>query len=156
MAGTEASSKFFEALNESTDAFIDSVRAANDRGHRFSIALLEQAQESQREAVELAKRWIASPFDVLGLVSAVVENATKAQGRALEASRQWFGELSEAQKETRETVQRVLNANRAAGQATVDMARDAFNRNSSSGQKGSNGDGLHASRELTRTETPAS
>lgn len=157
MAGNEASSKFFEALNQSTDAFIDSIRAANDRGHRFSIALLEQAQESQRETVELAKKWIAAPFDVLALFSAVVENTTKAQGRALEASRQLFGELSEAQKETRETVQRVLDANRAVGQATVEMARSVFNRNSNGGQAGSKADGRQPTREMTRaTETPAS
>ena len=48
MAGNDAAQKIFEALNESSDAFIDAVRASNDRGHRFSAAVIEQAQESQR------------------------------------------------------------------------------------------------------------
>ena len=96
MANTEASTKYYEALNETSDAMIDAVRAANDRGHRFTTALIEQAQENQREAVEFTRKWAASPFDVIGLMSSLTENTTKAQGRALDATRQLFGELSEA------------------------------------------------------------
>jgi len=128
MAGNEAEGKFFEAMNESSDALIDAVRAANDRTHRFSTALIEQAQESQRETVELAKKWMAAPFDVLGFYGALVESATKTQGRALEVTRQWFGELAEAQKETRDIVQRIITANRSAGAASVDLARGAVTR----------------------------
>ena len=52
MATDQASTKYYEALNETSDAMIDAVRAANDRGHRFTTALIEQAQENQRDAVE--------------------------------------------------------------------------------------------------------
>src|ERR1700694_3356944 len=128
MAGNDAATKFFEALNETSDAVIDAIRAANDRGHRVSAAFIEQAQENQREAVDLAKKFIAAPMDVSGFYSSVVENATKAQGRALGGNRQWFGELAEAQKETREIVQRVIRANRTANDATIETARGLFNR----------------------------
>jgi len=128
MAGNDAATKFFEAVNETSDAIIDAIRAANDRGHRVSAALIEQAQENQRETVELAKKFIAAPLDIPGFYSSVVENTTKAQGRALDATRQWFGELSEAQKETREIVQRVIKANRAASDVTIETARGILNR----------------------------
>jgi hypothetical protein len=144
MAGNDAATKFFEAINETSDAVIDAIRAANDRGHRVSAALIEQAQENQREAVELAKKFIAAPLDVPGLYSSMVENATKAQGRALDATRQWFGELAEAQKETREIFQRMVKANRTASEATVETARGLFNRASETLQSStnqSNGDG---------------
>lgn len=140
MAGNEAESKFFEAMNESSDALIDAVRAGNDRSHRFSTALIEQMQEGQRESVELAKKWMAAPFDVLGFYGAIVESATKAQGRALDVTRQWFGELADAQKETREAFQRIVNANRSASAASVDLARGAVSRATDAVQQRTSGD----------------
>jgi hypothetical protein len=147
MAGNDARTKLFEALNETSDAIIDAIRAANDRGHRVSTALIEQAQESQRETVELARKWLAAPFDIPGFYSSVVESATKAQGRVLDATRQWYGELADAQKETREVLQRMIKANRAANEATVDFARSIFSRAAEQIQSATtNGDGRKASR----------
>jgi polyhydroxyalkanoate synthesis regulator phasin len=128
MADIDAAGKYYEALNETSDAMIDAIRAANDRGHRFTTALIEQAQESQREAVEISRKWADSPLDFIGLMSSVTESTTKAQGRALDATRQFFGELTEAQKESREVVQKVINANRTAGEASMEAARGAFSR----------------------------
>lgn len=128
MAGNDASAKFFEALNESYDALIDTIKAANERGHRVSVSVIEDAQRGQREAVDLAKKWIDAPLDIAGFYSALLEATTKAQSRSLDVTRQWFTELGDAQKETREVLQRMANANRTAGEAAVDLARGAFNR----------------------------
>jgi len=144
MAGNDATGKFFEALNESSDALIDAVRAANDRGHRVSTAIIESAQEGQREAVELAKKWLGAPFDIAGFYSTLVESATRTQGRALEVTRQWFGEMADAQKETREVLQRVFKANREANQATADVARGVFSRAGEVVQSTGVGDGIRA------------
>lgn len=128
MAGNDASAKFFEALNESYDALIDTIKAANERGHRVSASVIEDAQRGQREAVDLAKTWIDAPLDAAGFYSALLEATTKAQSRSLDVTRQWFNELGDAQKETREVLQRMANANRTAGEAAVDLARGAFSR----------------------------
>lgn len=134
MAGNEASGKFFEALNDGYDAFIDAVRAANDRGHRASTALIEEAQRGQREAVDLAKQWAAAPLDVTGFYGSLVEATTSAQGRTLDATRQWFNEMTDAQQEARELIQRMVKANRSAGEAAVEAARGAFGRASEAAQ----------------------
>lgn len=147
MAGNEATTKFFEALNEGSDALIDAVRAANDRGHRVTTAFIEEAQEGQREAVELAKKWVAAPFDIAGFYSSLIESTTKAQGRALDITRQWFGEMADAQKEAREIIQRMVKANRRANEATIDFARGIFNRASEAVQTTTTGDGRRAARE---------
>ena len=128
MANDDAATKYYEALNETSDALIDAIRAANNRGHRFTTALIEQAQESQRDAAEITRKWAAAPFDMIGLMSSITESTTKAQGRTLDATRQIFSEFSDVQKETRDVMQRVINANRSAGEASVDMARSAFSR----------------------------
>ena len=151
MAGSDATTKIFEAANESSDALIDAFRAANDRGHRFSTALIEQAQEAQREAVEVGRKWAAAPFDLFGLFSILVESATKGQSRALDITRQWFGELSEAQKESRQLLQRVATANRSAGEASVEFARGVFSRATEAVQTAADGNGRRAlSREPSR------
>ena len=128
MANDDAATKYYEALNETSDAVIDAIRAANNRGHRFTTALIEQAQENQRDAAEITRKWAAAPFDMIGLMSSITESTTKAQGRALDATRQIFNEFSDVQKETRDIVQRVIAANRSANEASVDMARSAFSR----------------------------
>jgi len=128
MANEEATTKYYEALNETSDAVINAVRAANNRGHRFTTALIEQAQENQREAAEITQKWAAAPFDMIGLMSSITESTTKAQGRALDATRQLFSEFADAQKETRDVMQRVVTANRTAGEASVDIARGAVPR----------------------------
>ena len=141
MAGNDAAAKLFDALNQSSDALIDAVRAASERGHRVSTALIEQAQEGQRETVQLAKKWAEAPLDVAGFYGALIESTTKAQSRTLEALRQWFSELGEAQKETRDIMQRLVNANRTAGEASVDLARGLFSRAGEAVQSATRGDG---------------
>jgi len=156
MAGNDTARKFFEAWNETSDAFIDAVRAANDRGHRFTTALIEEAQEGQRAAVELAKKWASAPFDFFGLYGTLIETSTKAQGRALDVSRQWFGELADMQKETRDYLQRMGTANRTAGEAGVEAARGALTRASDAIQSASQsmaaagGNGRRTNREPAR------
>lgn len=142
MAGKEGTAKFFEAANETSDALIDATRAANDRAHRFTAAVLQEVQEGQRETVELTKRWAEAPLDIFGFYSGLIETTTKAQGRALDVTRQWFGELSEMQKETRETVQKLISANRAANEASIEIARGVFSRATEFAS--SNGDGRRA------------
>ena len=155
MAGNEAAKKFFEALNESSDAMIDAIRAANDRGHLFAAAVIEDTQEGQREAVELARKWASAPFDVGGFYSSLLDNATKAQGRMLDVTRQWFGELAEVQKESRDILQRVFKANRTASEATTEFARGIFTRATDSIQAVTNGDGRKATREPARATEAA-
>ena len=134
MATDGAATKYYEALNETSDALIDAIRAANNRGHRFTTALIEQAQENQRDVAEITRKWAAAPFDMIGLMSSITESTTKAQGRALDVTRQLFSEISDVQKETRDVVQRVISANRIVGEASVDIARGAFSRASTAVQ----------------------
>ncbi len=162
MASNGSSTKFVDALNDSYDAVIDAVRAVNDRGHRVSTALIEDAQRSQREAVDLVRRWADAPLDILGFYSALIETTTKAQSRALEATREWFGEMANVQQEGRQVFQRVATANRQAGEAALDIARGAFTRAGEAVQTANNrsapaaaGDGRRSSRESTRATESA-
>jgi hypothetical protein len=124
MAKNSAVDKYFEALNESYDAIIEAIKAGNERGYRVSATLLTEAQRGQREATQLGRKFAEDPTDVAGFYRAMMESTTKAQGRALELTRQMFSELSESGGETRETIEKVVRAQRAAGEAAVEAARD--------------------------------
>ncbi len=144
MATNESTVKLFDAVNETSDALIDATRAANDRGHRFTTSAIEQAQDSQRDAVELTRKWLDAPLDFLGLLGLLTESTTKAQGRALEATRQFFSEMGDAQKETRDMVQRMVNANRSASEASVELTRNIFTRANDAVQSATAGNGRKA------------
>jgi hypothetical protein len=150
MAGNDASAKFFEAVNESSDTLIDAIRAGNDRNHRIATGMIEEAQEGQRELVDLAKKWVANPLDILGFYSSIVDSTTKAQARGLDITRQWFAEMAAMQKETRQVLQKLATANRNAGEASLDVARGMFSRTAAQVNAGTNGDGRRASRETAK------
>lgn len=121
---TSAADKYFEALTESYDAIIDAIKAGNERGFRVSNNLLTEAQKGQREAIELGKKFADDPTDVGGFYRALMESTTKAQGRTLELARQMFDELSESRTEARGVIEKVVKAQRVAGEAAVEAARD--------------------------------
>mgnify|MGYP001614764807 CR=1 FL=1 len=124
MAKNTAADKYFEALTESYDAIIEAIKAGNERGYRVSNNLLAEAQRGQREAVELGRTFASDPTDVGGFYRAMMESTTKAQGRALELARQMFDELSESRTESRDVIEKVVKAQRAAGEAAVEATRD--------------------------------
>jgi hypothetical protein len=124
MAKSTAVDRYFEALTESYDAIIEAIKQGNERGYRVSTNLLAEAQRGQHEAIELGKKFADDPTDVGGFYRAAMETTTKAQGRALELARQMFDELSESRTEARDTLEKVVRANRSAGEAAVSAARD--------------------------------
>jgi hypothetical protein len=121
---TSAVDKYFDALTQSYDAIIDAVKAGNERGYRITTNLIAEAQRGQREQVELGKTFAADPTDLPGFFRAAMESTTKAQGRALELARQLFDELSESRNEGREAFEKVFQAQRSAGEAAIEAARD--------------------------------
>lgn len=123
-----ASDKFFAAVDDAYDVLLDTLKAGVDRGHRVSRGLIEQAQEGQQQALELAQTVATSPTNVAKTSSALVETLTKTQGRVLELSRQWLGEAMESQQEGREALRRLIDANRQAGEAVIENSRGAFGR----------------------------
>lgn len=123
MATNTAVDKYFEALSESYDAIISAIKAGNERGYRVSTNLLDEATKGQREALDLGRKFAEDPTDVGGFYRAMMESATKAQGRALELARQMFDELSESRNEGRDAFERIVKAQRAAGEAAVEAAR---------------------------------
>src|SRR3990172_1946769 len=128
MPKAETVDKFFEAVNDAYDTLLDAMKSGSDRRYRVSKRLIEEAERGQREVLELTRRLAQSPRDVTGFYGATVRSLTDAQGRVLELTRALIDEVVETQQEARESVQRVIEANRTAGQAAIEAARDVVGR----------------------------
>lgn len=124
----ERTERFLNSLNQGYDALLDAVRAGNERTYRVSKTLIDESQKGQRELIELGRRWAEAPTDILGFSTALVESMTRGQGRLLDLTRTWFEELAEIQNETRDVIQRVTSANRAAVEVAVEAGRSVFSR----------------------------
>jgi hypothetical protein len=120
--------RLFDTVNESQDAFLDAIRSGNERTYRFSKIVIEEAGRTQREQAELAKQWMESPLDPIGLTKSAMDTWTRRTRRRFEIGRTLFSDMISMGDETRDVVQRVVEANREAVGVGVAAGRDAASR----------------------------
>jgi hypothetical protein len=124
----ERINRLFDTYNDSQDAFLDAIRSGNERTYRFSKIVIEEAGRTQREQSELAKQWMEAPLDPIGLTKSAMDTWTRRTRRRFELGRTLFSDLVSIGDETRDTVQRVVEANREAIGVGVSAGRDAASR----------------------------
>jgi hypothetical protein len=118
--------KFFEAIDECYEALFSAIGATEDRGHRVSTTLLEETRKGEREVTALAQKWVDSPGSVYDNLGAMVDAQLRAQHRALELAREALGGAGDYGKEMQDALTRLIRANRAAAEATVEAVRGAL------------------------------
>jgi hypothetical protein len=128
MPKTESVDKFFNAVNDAYDALLDAAKSANERGYRVSRRVIDEIERGQREAVDMTRRAAVAPRDVAGFYSSAVRSLTDAQGRVLDLARQLLDEATDSGRESRDTMRKMIEANRQAGQAAIEATRDSFTR----------------------------
>jgi uncharacterized protein YoxC len=109
--------QLFSALNESSAAVLEAVKAGNERTYRVSQAYLEEAEKGAQAMLELGKRLADAPTDLAGFSALAIAKAGDAQRSAQKLARQTFDEIVAAGREARDTVQKIVGANRELGQA---------------------------------------
>ncbi len=109
--------QLFSALNENSNAVLEAVKAGNERTYRLSKAFVEEAERGAQVMLELGKRLAEAPTDLAGFSALAFAKAGDAQRSAQKLARQTFDEIVEAGREVRDTVQKIVGANRELGQA---------------------------------------
>ena len=120
--------RLFDTVNESQDAFLDVMRSGNERAYRFSKIVIEEAGRTQREQAELAKQLMEAPLDPIGLTKSAMDTLTRRQRRRFELGRTFVSDIASIRDETRDVVQRVVEANREAVGVGVAARRDEASR----------------------------
>ena len=120
--------RFVSTMNESSDAVLDMADMGNERAYKWGKIVLEEARRTQREQADLTRIWLEAPTDAIGLTKAAIETWTRRQRRRFELGRQAVSEMAGLGSETRDTFQRVVEANREAMQVGVEAGRTAANQ----------------------------
>jgi hypothetical protein len=128
MPNTQTVDKFFDAVTEAYDALLDAAKSANDRGYRVSRRLIDEIERGQRDAVDLTRRVTVAPADIAGSFTSAVRSLTDSQGRVLDLTRQLLDEATDSGREGRDTMRKVIEANRSAGQAAIEATRETLTR----------------------------
>lgn len=125
--------RYFDSVIERQANLFDAVRNSNERYHRFTHSLIEGARQNTHEWLEVQRRWLANPMDLVGAYEAVSEAAGNSQSRALALAREWLEDLVETQREGREVLRQGLGDVREAVQRVQDNAPEFLRRNSQRG-----------------------
>ncbi len=127
MAGTTRD-KFFDAVNDSYDALLFAIEAAEARGYRASNAVIDEARRGEKEAIALARKWTDAPTSVFENLQAMLEAQGRAQQRRLELARDALEGAGEFGTDVRDALRLVVKANAKAGEATAEAAQEVARR----------------------------
>lgn len=131
MATTDtAADRVFGALNGGSSAVLEAVKTANERTFRFSKALLEEAEFGRKTTLELTKKLIENPTDLLGNSNAAFDKLAEAQARGIDLAKKTVAELAIAGGQSRDTATEVAKASRDAATGVAVAARDVYGRTS--------------------------
>lgn len=132
MATNETTSvdRVFGALNEGSSVLLAAVKSANERAFRVSKALLDEAEYGRQATLELAKKIVQEPTNLVGISNVVFDQASEAQGRAVALGRKSIQELVIVGNETRETATEVAKAGREAAGGVAQAVREVYGRTS--------------------------
>jgi len=123
LAESDPIQKYFDSLLASYDILVEAVEKATDRGIKVSRQLTQDVVQGQREAIELGRKFATQPTDYQQLYSALLSSATEAQGRALAFTQTAYQEAIAAGADARETVQKLVEANRETARLAMEAAR---------------------------------
>lgn len=123
MTENEQAKKYYDALIASYDVMTDALGKASEKGIKVSSQMAQDIANGQREALELGKKLATETKDVSELYTALVEATTAAQGRALNFAQYTYQEAMESGTESRDYMQKLIEANKETSRAAVDLAR---------------------------------
>jgi hypothetical protein len=116
--------KYYDALIASYDILTNAISTANDRGMKITKQFATDVAKGQREALELGRKLATDPTDLSQYYTAVLEATTSAQGRALAFTQVAYQEALGAGGDARETVEKLVEANRETATAAVEVAKN--------------------------------
>lgn len=101
-----ATDKVFDYFLERQTALFEAIRASADRTNRFNHSLIEGVRQSSQEWIEVNRRWLEKPTDLIGLWEGSSEALGNAQQRNLALVREWIEDRVEVQRESSEAIRR--------------------------------------------------
>lgn len=131
MATTEtAVDRVFGAIDEGSSAMLEAVKSANERTFRLSKAILAEVEFGRKATLDLTKKFVEGPADLLGISNLAFDKLGEAQARGIALARKSVNGIATATGQTRETATEVAKAGREVATGVADAARDVYGRTS--------------------------
>jgi len=115
--------KYFDSLLATYDILVDAIDKANERGLKVSRQLAADVVKGQRDAIELGRTLASEPGDYSKFYNALLSSSTEAQGRALAFTQTAYQEAIAAGTDARDTVSKLVEANRETARLAMEAAR---------------------------------
>jgi hypothetical protein len=120
--------RYYDAVIERHATLFDAIRNGAERYQRFNRSPIEGARHNGQEWLEVQRRWLTNPMDLIGTYEAVSEALGNSQSRTLALAREWLDDAVETQREGREVVRQGLGDVREAVQRVQDNAPQFLRR----------------------------
>lgn len=124
--------RYFDSVIERQATLFDAIRNSNERYHRFARSVIEGARQNSQEWLEVQRRIVTNPTDLVGAYEATTEALGNSQSRALALAREWLDDAVESQREGREVIRRGWGDVREAVQRVQDNAPQFLRRSGNS------------------------
>lgn len=98
--------RLFMAIMERQEASFDTLKAANERYHRFVRSVVEGVRQGGHDWTNVARGWTQHPTDIMGLYESVSEAVANDQARRLALWQEMLEDLAESQREGHEVMRR--------------------------------------------------
>jgi hypothetical protein len=105
-ARESATDRVFDYFLERQTALFEAIRASTDRTNRFNNSLIDGARQSSQDWVEVGRRWLDKPSDLISLWEGASEAWGNAQQRNLSLVREFIENSVEMQRENSEAIRR--------------------------------------------------
>lgn len=125
---TGTADRFVDAIAETSAAVNERVKSGIERSHRIASTLYAEIERVQQDALELGRKVISDPADIVGISTLAYGKASAAQDRVFEFARNFVDEAATSTRETRSALERVAQANIDASRPAVETVRDLFTR----------------------------
>ena len=125
---TGTADRFVDAVSETSAAVNERVKSGIERAHRITSTLYGEVERAQQDALELGRKVLSDPADIVGISGLAYEKASAAQDRVFEFARNFVDEAATSTRETRSAVERVARANLEASRPAVETVRDLVAR----------------------------
>jgi len=117
MSARVSTDRLFMAIIERQESTFDTIRAANERYHRFARSVLEASRQGAHDWTNVARGWAQRPTDIVGLYESISEAAANGQARRLALWQEALEDLADSQREGREVMRGGLGRMREAMEA---------------------------------------
>jgi len=125
-----ATDRIFGALGDQSAVLLGVARSANERAFRATKALLEDAEQNRLATLELGKKIVQEPTNLVGISNLAFDKLSEAQNRAIELGRRAVRETFAVFGETRSNAGELVKASREAAGGASQVARDVYGRTS--------------------------